>query len=163
MDVNSKTLGSLLIGFSIILLFVLTFVKLDYDFQSGLLCDQYQKNNLDMKNCPVHTSNASWFILASFGVGFLVLGLGGYMVFMPKISIGSEKKEFKPIDLSVLAEEEKKVYTTIKGKGGSAFQTDIIADTGFGKVKVTRILDRLELKEVLERKRRGMTNIIVLK
>lgn len=35
--------------------------------------------------------------------------------------------------------------------------------TGLTKVKVTRILDRLEGREIIERKRRGMTNVVILK
>jgi len=32
-----------------------------------------------------------------------------------------------------------------------------------GKVGVTRLLDKLEAKQIVERKRRGMNNIVVLK
>tara|TARA_Y100000310_G_scaffold79304_3_gene76019 strand:- start:11104 stop:11229 length:126 start_codon:yes stop_codon:yes gene_type:complete len=32
-----------------------------------------------------------------------------------------------------------------------------------GKAKVSRIIDRLENKDIVERKRRGMTNVVVLK
>ena len=32
-----------------------------------------------------------------------------------------------------------------------------------GKVKITRLLDKLEAKDLIERKRRGMNNIVVLK
>ena len=65
--------------------------------------------------------------------------------------------------MSKLGDEEKKIYEILKNKNGSAYQTDLIRETGFSKVKVTRILDRLETKDIFERKRRGMTNIIVLK
>ena len=57
----------------------------------------------------------------------------------------------------------KLVKHIIKNKDGSAYQTDLIKETGFSKVKISRVLDRLEAKDILERKRRGMTNIIVLK
>ena len=39
---------------------------------------------------------------------------------------------------------------------------DLIEKTGFGKAKMTRIIDRLEGKGFVERKRRGMTNVVVL-
>ena len=35
--------------------------------------------------------------------------------------------------------------------------------TGFGKVKITRVIDRLEGKNLIERRRRGMTNVVVFK
>ncbi|MEK6845043.1 MAG: MarR family transcriptional regulator [Nanoarchaeota archaeon] len=43
------------------------------------------------------------------------------------------------------------------------FQAELIEKTKFGKAKITRILDRLEGKGFVERKRRGMTNIVVLR
>ena len=74
-----------------------------------------------------------------------------------------EETSFKKIDVSKLDDEEKKIYALIKNNKGSIYQSDIIKDTGFSKVKTTRILDRLESKGVAERKRRGMTNIIILR
>lgn len=62
-----------------------------------------------------------------------------------------------------LTGEEKKVYDLIVGSDGSVFQTDLIQKTGYSKVKISRILDRLETKGIVERRRRGMTNLIVLK
>jgi len=38
-----------------------------------------------------------------------------------------------------------------------------VEETGFTKVKITRILDSLEGNGLIERKRRGMTNIIILR
>ena len=46
---------------------------------------------------------------------------------------------------------------------GSVYQSDLIKETKLTKVKVSRVLDKLEGKGLIERKRRGMTNIIVLK
>ena len=50
----------------------------------------------------------------------------------------------------------------LKNKG-NMYQTDIIQKTNLNKVKITRILDSLEAQNLIERKRRGMTNIVVLK
>lgn len=69
----------------------------------------------------------------------------------------------RKIDLSSLNPDEKKVVAIIQEKGGSAFQSDVISGTGFTKVKVSRILDRLEQRGLMERKRRGMANLVVLK
>ena len=43
------------------------------------------------------------------------------------------------------------------------FQRDLMEKLEIGKVKTTRLLDKLESKQIIERKRRGMNNIIVLK
>ena len=64
---------------------------------------------------------------------------------------------------SLLNEEEKKVIALLKEADGTMFQSDLVDKSGFTKVKVTRILDVLEGKRLVERKRRGMTNVVILK
>ena len=160
---NIKTIGALLIGFSAVLLVILAYVKTDFESQSAFLCDNFHENQLDMQQCPAHKSNFSWMIVSAFGIGFLMLGGGAYMFFFYKSSAAEKKGSFKEIDKSKLDEEESRIYNIIKSKEGSAYQSDLIKETGFSKVKITRILDKLETSDILERKRRGMTNIVVLK
>ncbi|MBD3388351.1 MAG: MarR family transcriptional regulator [Candidatus Altiarchaeales archaeon] len=66
-------------------------------------------------------------------------------------------------NLGSLDGDEKTVYQLISDSGGTIFQSEISEKTGLSKVKVTRNLDRLESKNLLERRRRGLTNIVVLK
>lgn len=73
-----------------------------------------------------------------------------------------KKPEKKKINTSNLKPEEKQVLSLIQ-ENKAIFQADLIEKTGFGKAKMTRIIDRLEGKEIVERKRRGMTNIVVLR
>jgi uncharacterized membrane protein len=73
-----------------------------------------------------------------------------------------EKQQKRKIDTSNLKPEEKKVLSLVQ-ENKAIFQADLIEKTGFGKAKMTRIIDRLEGKEIVERKRRGMTNVVVLK
>ena len=55
------------------------------------------------------------------------------------------------------------------GLGGRylGFQLDysfsLMEELDVGKVKMTRMMDKLEAKQIVERKRRGMNNIIVLR
>ena len=69
----------------------------------------------------------------------------------------------RKILVSELDADESRAVAIINESGGTAFQSDIIRKTGFSKVKVSRVLDRLEQKGLLERKRRGMTNLVVAK
>ena len=69
----------------------------------------------------------------------------------------------KKIDLSALESDEKKVIEILQDKQGSAFQSEIIKQLGYSKVKISRILDRMEQKGLVERKRRGMANLVVLR
>ena len=72
-----------------------------------------------------------------------------------------ERKQKKKIDTSDLKSEEKKVFSLAR-ESKAIFKADLIEKTGFGKAKMTRIIDRLEGKGFVERKRRGMTNVVVL-
>jgi uncharacterized membrane protein len=65
--------------------------------------------------------------------------------------------------MSSLNKDEKNVLEKIIESEGTIFQSELVNKTRFPKVKVTRILDRLEGKGLIERKRRGMTNVVVLK
>lgn len=58
--------------------------------------------------------------------------------------------------------EEKEVFQKIIDAQGSIFQSEL-ATQELTKVKITRILDKLEGKGLIERKRRGMTNVVILK
>jgi uncharacterized membrane protein len=62
-----------------------------------------------------------------------------------------------------LLPDEKKVYDAIASAGGTIFQSELTEKTGFTKVQLTRLLDRLEGKGVATRMRRGMTNVVILR
>lgn len=74
-----------------------------------------------------------------------------------------DKEKYEKIVGQLKDNEEKQIYEKIIEKQGSIYQSVLVSETTFSKVKVTRILDRLEGKHLIERKRRGMTNIILLK
>ena len=59
--------------------------------------------------------------------------------------------------------KEKEVVDLLLKEGNAMFQADLMEKLNIGKVGVTRLLDRLEAKQIIERKRRGMNNIVVLK
>ena len=65
--------------------------------------------------------------------------------------------------LKTLEGDENSVYRVIIDEKGMAFQGKLIDKTWFTKVKVSRILDSLESKGLVERRRRGMSNVVVIK
>lgn len=164
-ELNQKTVGALLVGFSLILLFVLILVKVNVDTEQGALCRFIEDSpDLGMEDCPAHESNTSWLLLIGFVVSFLVLICGLYLLFVyRKVAVPLIVAERKEIDPSLLSEEERRIYDLLVLKEGSAYQSDLITETALSKVKISRILDRMEGKGLLDRKRRGMTNIVVLK
>lgn len=79
-----------------------------------------------------------------------------------KDEYSEKQKQEKKKNLKLLNKEEKVIYSILI-KEKNMFQADLVDKSGFGKVKVTRILDRLENKNLIERKRRGMNNIVALR
>lgn len=74
-----------------------------------------------------------------------------------------EMAKKRKLNLSGLDSEEKKLILIVNNSDGSMFQSELVEKSGFDKVKVSRILDRLEGKQIIERRRRGMTNIVLIK
>src|SRR3989338_4640254 len=107
-------------------------------------------------------------------VGYLIAGIaiviGIFLIFAKEdkeivIKKIKEKVEVKrkPANYSKLDKDEKVIVKLAEDAEGNIFQADLVDKSGFSKVKVTRILDRLEGRQIIERKRRGMTNIVLLK
>lgn len=157
-SIGRKNIGYSLLAFGIILVVLLAFVKADTEKQGAFLCKIVEESpNMSMEDCPGHESITSWLILSAFFLAFLVIASGIYILFLPV------KEALKKADISKLTDEEKKIYSILKGKEGSMYQSELIDELGFSKVKITRLLDKMEGKGLIDRKRRGMTNIIILK
>ena len=59
--------------------------------------------------------------------------------------------------------DEQRIVSLIIDEGGTIFQSQLVDKSGYSKSKVSLILDRLEAKKIVERKRHGMSNAIILK
>ena len=73
---------------------------------------------------------------------------------------GGEKVEevMKYLDVN-----ERDIYALLVDAGGVILQRDITSIKGYSKATITRILNRLEAKGIIERMRHGTTNQIILK
>ena len=60
-------------------------------------------------------------------------------------------------------QDEQTLLQLLIDNQGTIFQGEIVEQTGFSKSKVSLLLDRLEARKILERKRHGMSNVVVLK
>ena len=103
----------------------------------------------------------------SFAIAGILVIIALVLIFAkPKEKIVVKTIKEKPIkkqfNLSGLRKEDKQVFQIVQD-AKTIFQADLIEKLGFGKAKVSRILDRLEGKGFVERKRRGMTNVVVVK
>jgi uncharacterized membrane protein len=81
---------------------------------------------------------------------------------MQEMQIKKSDTELKH-SLKNLKDDERIVYEFILEGKGIVFQSEIVTKTGFPKVKVSRCLDALENRDLVERHRKGMSNIVVLK
>lgn len=101
---------------------------------------------------------------AILGVGALVVLAGIYMIVTGRSPHHEPATTHaaKPLPAD-LTEEQQQVVGLINENKGSIFQHELTTKTGWSKVKVTRILDKLEARDVIERKRRGMTNIVTFR
>jgi DNA-binding response OmpR family regulator/DNA-binding transcriptional ArsR family regulator len=72
-------------------------------------------------------------------------------------------KEKQERVLKMLRDEEKRIIELVINSGGEMYQSKLIESTGLSSAKVTRLLDKLESKGLVERKRDGMSNVISFK
>lgn len=126
--------------------------------------------------CPMW-GTISFQTNVSIGIMLFIVVIGLYLIFFskeekiitklktirPQIEAKKITKENYQKIMSTLTQEEKNVLQKIIESQGTIFQSDLVDKTKFNKVKVTRILDKLEGRGLIERKRRGMTNVIILK
>lgn len=120
-------------------------------------------------SCPAEPSECPFegaFIINTEGyIGFgaaIIVGLVGvYLLMISKE--GMKPQKIKSKKLADLKKDEKDILKIVSDSEGAIFQGELVEKSGMSKVKVTRILDRLEGKGFVERKRRGMSNVVLLK
>jgi multisubunit Na+/H+ antiporter MnhC subunit len=158
---RNRNVGFLVLGIAAIMaIIVLLFnnlikTNIGLTCSHGPTCEMYAGLNVQ-----------TWIALIVVGIIFII---GLFLVFAKeheKIIIQTKTKKIiekkKPLDLSGLDAREKEVVKLLQ-KEGAIFQATLMEKLGIGKVGLTRLLDKLEAKQIIERKRRGMNNIVVLK
>lgn len=161
---ENKNVGYLLFGVSILIILIIFMYKSALTSFVDSSCTLAHGGDY----CPMYDTISQQTYLALAIVGILII-VSLVLIFsknQEKIIIKTKTVEKKVkeriLDTSDLKTEEKKVLGIIK-LNKTMFQADLIEKTVFSKAKITRILDRLEGKGFVERKRRGMTNIVVFK
>ena len=116
---------------------------------------------------PGYFTLADVTIVAVFSI---ILGVSGaYLLFsapagraLGEVALEGRKVRWKEI-AKTLKDEERSIYETILDSGGMIFQSELVEKLGLSKSSVSRSLDLLESKGLVERKRRGMANLVLLK
>jgi uncharacterized membrane protein len=157
---ENKKVGYIIIGIALLLIVIIFLfqsalkevVELSCGLEHGLSCPMEQ------------TVNQQTYLALSI-VGLLVI-IGIVLVFTKpkeKIVIKKVVQRKKKLKLDKLNKDEKKVINLLQKENGAIFQKTLMEKMSIGKVKTTRLLDKLEAKQFIERKRRGMNNIVVLR
>ncbi len=148
------------LGFLLIIIGLLSF-GIFWQFTVRLNEELHKSCPLPLESCPFRTSLPieSYF---GFSVSGIITLLGVFLFAKRQIKIAETKKDWNKI-MKTLEGCERNVFAAVKDGGGLIFQNELIKKTGFSKVKVSRVLDKLEMKNLIERRRRGMSNIVVLK
>jgi DNA-binding transcriptional ArsR family regulator len=110
--------------------------------------------------------------MVTVSISMLIAGLSAAILLFPP-------KEFRNQPLSetllnerrakwdnlakTLKDDEARIYQTILDSGGIMHQRDIGVKTRLSKTTVSRTLELLESKGLVEKRRRGMANVILLK
>jgi hypothetical protein len=155
---ENKHVGGLVIGIAV----VMVIIVLIFNFA---MKDIVGKSCTEGPTCPMWGTIATqtWLSLSITGI---VLIVGLFIMFSKpkeKIIIKTIKEKKKKINLNGLDKNEKEVIEILQKENGAIFQSTLMEKLGIGKVGITRLLDKLEAKQFIERKRRGMNNIVVLK
>ncbi|OGI12671.1 hypothetical protein A3K64_03790 [Candidatus Micrarchaeota archaeon RBG_16_36_9] len=166
---RNRIVGILVIGIAVLIGFII------YSFNTAMTSIVNTSCSHGVE-CPMwgtieFQTNMSMAIMAFIIIiGFYLIFFGKEEIRITKIKTIKQQIEPKNITkenyqkiMSDLNSEEKLVLEKIIESKGTIFQSDLVENTKFNKVKITRILDKLEGRGLIERKRRGMTNVIILK
>jgi len=159
--VDLKKVGIILVAFSIVLFVVLYMIT---SLIIKLRLELHETCPLPPESCP-YKGSVPTEVLAAFVID-AAMGIFGVSLLLTYYrSERMTTKDRTKINETIksLQNDEKKVYELIVNADGFIFQNDLMNKTGYSKVKISRILDKLEIKGIVERRRRGMANIVVLK
>ena len=98
--------------------------------------------------------------LIVYGISFLSILIGAFIVVMFQLKIN--KLQLERV-LKILPGEERKVVKILLDNNNSIEQNKLVVLSGFTKVRISRILQKLAEREVVEKKNMGNTNLVVLK
>lgn len=163
---KNRSVGMLIVGIALVIGFII------YIFNNAL-------TTIVATECSHGTSCPMWGTIGfetnvALGLMIIVIGIGLYLIFFSedemvikriteRVDMKRPTKETYGKVLKTLQGDEKLVLEKVIEADGSIFQSDLVSKSGLGKVKVSRILDKLEGKGLVETKTRGMTNVVLLK
>lgn len=156
---KNKNVGYLIVGIAVVMLVIILLFNNVIKENIGLTCSHGPTCAM-YKDLNIQT----WISLIVVAIVFLI---GLFLVFAKEnekivLKTRTVKEKSKPLSLEGLDNKEKEAVKLIQEKGG-IFQAELMEKLSTGKVGITRLLDKLEAKQIIERKRRGMNNFVVIR
>ena len=155
---ENKQVGLLIVGIAIVMA-VIVFIF------NAALKDIVAETCTHGPSCTMYDTIKTQTEISLAIVG--VVAIIGFVIMFSKpkekIIVKKIKEAKKKIDFGKLDRDEKKVVELLLQENKAMFQSSLMEKLEIGKVKTTRLLDKLEAKQIIERKRRGMNNVVVLK
>ncbi len=166
---NVKKIGILMAAIAVLVVAFGLWVKIYNDKIAQLQTEQTGNCYLPDGTCLHATSDIIFY--SSLGIAIFLFVIGLYLFLKknePKKIIVKrvgkiEKQEEKMEIPKTLNPETKGVFDVVVNSNGAILQSELVAKSGMDKVKVSRILDKLEMLGLIERRRHGMSNLVVLK
>jgi hypothetical protein len=157
---ENKYVGVIIIGISVVMTIVIFLFNSTLKEIVSTTCTHGPQ-------CSMYGTITTQTYISLTIVALLFLTGVGIMFIKPKekIILKEVEKEVpkKEINLNDFEKDERKVIEILQEEKGGMFQADLMEKLEVGKVGMTRLLDKLEAKQVIERKRRGMNNIVILR
>ncbi|MBI5061513.1 MAG: MarR family transcriptional regulator [Candidatus Aenigmarchaeota archaeon] len=163
-----KKIGIVLIAVAVVVGLFGLWIKLYNDRIAQVQINDTGTCYLPDGTCLHATSDS--ILYAAIGIAIFMAAIGVYMIFFRKkdgklaetLPENAEKRVIAA-DTSKLSPELKQIYDIITENNGAVLQGAIVEKSGIDKVKVSRLLDKLEMLGFVERRRHGMSNIVTLK
>ena len=157
---KNKNVGFLIVGLSVVIAIIVLIFNMGLKDIVDQACDHGS-------TCTMYDTIAMQTNL-SLVIAGLVLIIGLFLIFSREnerivIKKVKERVKKKRINLTGLDSLEKKAVGILQRESGAIFQKTLMEELDVGKVKMTRMIDKLEALQLVERKRRGMNNIVVLR
>ncbi|MBI2656553.1 hypothetical protein HYX03_02350 [Candidatus Woesearchaeota archaeon] len=109
----------------------------------------------------IYTSSTNHQLpLIVYGISFLSILIGAFIVVMFQFKISKIQLERV---LKILPKEERIVVKILLDNNNSIEQNKLVVLSGYTKVQISRIVQKLVERDVVEKKNMGNTNLVMLK
>jgi uncharacterized membrane protein len=156
-----KQIGLAVVAFSIMILATIFILVEEIRELNSIVCQNY---SLPASLYP-YINNIPFPAMIGIIIDISLAIFGIFLIVSERHTqrVKTETKDRWKKNLKDLSGEDKLLFELIGNSGGAIYQSQLVEKSGMNKVRVTRILDKLELQGLIERKRRGMTNLVTLK